>query len=216
MSKRVRLLSEPFDAPRAFTLVEILVVSAILTILMCLVVSATSGARRSGYVAQTTSNLHQVWTALALYQEEQGEWPTGSQASKAVSTAPTCDAMDAWRSNCTIDLGDPMLGSYAYAFHVPLFRAEPSALSEYLSAHDNPAILVSLFPLEHRIVRFAGESPDASLCRPLNVCIMPPHVIAAYKDGSVRRAITGPKYESNLVTGPLITWSSLFDCVSPK
>ncbi len=199
---------------RAFTLVELLAVVAILAVLSALVLSVIGNSKRAARQAATTSNLHQTWVALSLYAEENGGWATGDSAREAVRKAPTCDPTDTWRSSCAEILGDPMLGSYAYAYNVPLFRAEPSALTEFLASNPNPGLLVSLFPEERKTVRFVGERPPVAACRPLSLCVMPPHVLVARLDGSVRRASAGPQAVEPTGSYPLITWSSLFYAVS--
>lgn len=61
---------------RAISLVEILVVTAILAVLAAIVLSATAQSRRSGHTAACTSNLRQAAQALELYLHDgTGELP---------------------------------------------------------------------------------------------------------------------------------------------
>ncbi len=204
----------PSVRPRCgFTLVEILAVMAILAILAGLVAAALVASKRSAHAATTVSNLHQTWIALSLYADDNGGWPTENNALTAVASAPICDATDTWRKSCNEKLGNPMLGSYAYVYNVPSFLAEPDSLSQFMTSHENPAMLISLFPMERPIVRFSGEHPDASQCKPASVCAMPPYVTAAFKDGSTRRVVVGP---AQLPTSgfPLVIWYRIFDRAS--
>lgn len=61
---------------KAFTLIEVLVVVAILLVLAAIVLSATAQSRRSGHTAACTSNLRQAAQALEMYlQEGDGQLP---------------------------------------------------------------------------------------------------------------------------------------------
>jgi len=54
------------------TLVEILVVMAILVVLAAIIASATANSRRAGYAATCTSNLRQAAVAMELYLADNG------------------------------------------------------------------------------------------------------------------------------------------------
>jgi prepilin-type N-terminal cleavage/methylation domain-containing protein len=56
--------------PRAFTLIEVLVVITILAVLAAVILSATSQSRRSGDTAVCTSNLRQAAQALEIYLQD--------------------------------------------------------------------------------------------------------------------------------------------------
>src|SRR5437867_3912503 len=60
----------PKSAPGAFTLVELLVVLAIIALLAALVLPALGRAKESGRGAACLSNLHQIGLALQLYVDE--------------------------------------------------------------------------------------------------------------------------------------------------
>lgn len=53
----------------AFTLVEVLVVTAIIAVLAALLFPVVSGAKRSAHKATCTSNLRQIGVAVLLYEE---------------------------------------------------------------------------------------------------------------------------------------------------
>jgi prepilin-type N-terminal cleavage/methylation domain-containing protein len=56
----------------AFTILELLVVIAVLCALAAILVPVLSQVRRRAYMSQTTSNLHQVAVALSLYRQADG------------------------------------------------------------------------------------------------------------------------------------------------
>lgn len=60
---------------RAFSLVEILLVIAIIGLLAGLLFPVLSAAKASGRQTSCTSNLHQLWTATTLYREDAGGYP---------------------------------------------------------------------------------------------------------------------------------------------
>jgi len=63
------------SACRAFTLVELLVVMAILTILAGMLIPAVNRARRTAKIASTKTLLAQICSALDRYNEDWGHYP---------------------------------------------------------------------------------------------------------------------------------------------
>ncbi len=185
-------------------------VVAILALLAALLFPVLSSSKRSAKVSASTSNMHQVWLALQLYSDDWGSRPVGDAALLAVRGAPTCDPLDYWRANCQVELGAPMLGSYAYAKHVPLFQEQPASLAAYEQSVENPALLISIFAADGSIPRFQGEKPPVQQCRPTAICAMPAYVLVAFDEGSVRRVDVAPSNPTASGAFPLFTWSSLF------
>ena len=58
---------------QAFTLVELLVVMAIVAVLMGILLPVLGSAHESGNIAKCTSNMHQVFSALILYTSDHAD-----------------------------------------------------------------------------------------------------------------------------------------------
>lgn len=65
---------------KAFTLIEMLVVLAIIGLLAAILFPVLKQARESGYQAACATNLHQIYLAVELYRKDEGEYP-GSLAA---------------------------------------------------------------------------------------------------------------------------------------
>jgi len=77
---------------RAFTLIELLVVIAVIAILAALLLPALAEARQRATRVQCTAQLHQLSTALALYDTDYNDLPLGhdwSGSCREVGTTPS-------------------------------------------------------------------------------------------------------------------------------
>ena len=76
--------------PRAFTLVELLVVVAILGILASLVAAGAQTARRKGVVTKAKATIAALETAIAMYHGDMGAYPKTGNAElvKALQDDP--------------------------------------------------------------------------------------------------------------------------------
>ncbi len=94
---------------KGFTLVELLVVVAVIGILSTLLVANFIGVRQRGRDAQRKSNLRQMQSALELYRADQAGYPTSLPACGAAFTSIDGKAIYMQKVPC-----DPSGVSYSY------------------------------------------------------------------------------------------------------
>ncbi|HBB76696.1 MAG: hypothetical protein A2186_02265 [Candidatus Levybacteria bacterium RIFOXYA1_FULL_41_10] len=84
------------NSDKGFTLVELLIVIAIIGVLSTLLMANFLGVRERSRDAQRKSNLRQIQSALELYRADVGSYPPTSpglkncSSSTALGNAPTC------------------------------------------------------------------------------------------------------------------------------
>src|SRR5689334_20177883 len=75
---------------RAFTLIEILVVIAIIAILLAILLPSVEKVRHKGYIDACASNLRQIGAAITMYaNENHGHYPRTIYSPAAIATAGT-------------------------------------------------------------------------------------------------------------------------------
>ena len=72
---------------KAFTLIELLVVVSIISLLASIVFAATAEARAKGRDAARVSEVHEVGTALELYNSDHNSYPVGTYYSSLDTTS---------------------------------------------------------------------------------------------------------------------------------
>ncbi len=72
----------------AFTLVELLVVIAIIGILIAMLLPSINAARESARRTACGNNLHQLITALDIYENQMGKYPAGRDGCDGITTGP--------------------------------------------------------------------------------------------------------------------------------
>lgn len=88
---------------RGFTLIELLVVISIIGILSTLSVVSLNSARQKARDAKRLSDLRQVQTALELYVETRGGYPSVANASPLGSGSFSCLDEDGFVTSCDLD-----------------------------------------------------------------------------------------------------------------
>jgi prepilin-type N-terminal cleavage/methylation domain-containing protein len=78
---------------RGFTLVEILVVIAIVATLSTIVISNMSGSRKKSNDTQRKSDIAEIQLALRLYKDATGSYPSGYDTGTTVGTGGSFDSL---------------------------------------------------------------------------------------------------------------------------
>ncbi len=108
-----------------FTLIELLIVISIITILATFGINTFAGAQKRSRDGERKSDLKNIQTALRLYYNENGSYPTSTGAGNAringCGTAPNCNANCAWNSAWTC-------GASTYMGNLP---GDPQGVNEY-------------------------------------------------------------------------------------
>ena len=179
---------------RGFTLLEILVVLAIISIMAAIILPVIASARRNAHRAVSTSNLKQCGMALLMYCDDYGgvkDMPSDEIAARVVlKRMPTCDPNDTWRSSCSEDFGKPLIGSYGYINALGFSDWHQRWLG-YLD-HDEPHnLLASIFYADPIPISFHGlyRDPTSLECinyQTANNCRAPSRVLHFRLDGSVK------------------------------
>jgi len=194
----------------AFTLVEVLVVLAIIALLAGIITPVTLRVKREAKHVTTVSNLRQCAQALVIYEGENGDLPVGGAADIALATSPTCDPFDSWRRDCKEVVGHPVIGSYGYARLVDGLESR-SDWEGYLATTEEPFLLVSIHESKYPVTRFSGQEPDFNKCRLDLTCIYPDRLVYVRPDTGARsQAKTTFRETSSGTSGILFTWRSIF------
>ena len=197
---------------RAFTLIEMLIVIAIITVLAALIFPVLRSSKRRGKEAVTISNLRQCAQALLIYSEDYGGErfvpSTQITADLALKTAPTCDPADYWRSGCSDQVGSPMVGSYGYTRLLWPGPPGQSGWDDYLTSDGSHYLMTCIFYASPKYPRFQGDQPHYStLCKPLSTCNYPDRFWRVRMDTSVQLTTFNPQRADGSFW--LITWSSV-------
>lgn len=185
---------------RGFTLLELLIVIAIISIMAAIILPVMASARRNAHRAVSTSNLKQCGMALLMYCDDYGgvkDMPSGEVAAQLVlKRMPTCDPNDTWRSSCSEDFGKPLIGSYGYINNLgDIDNIGPADWHIrwllYLSSDQPHNLLASIFYADPIPVAFHGIernplSPECVNYQTANNCRAPSRVLRFRLDGSVK------------------------------
>lgn len=167
---------------------ELLIVISIIAALAAIIFPVLAGVRRDARRAVSTSNLRQCGMALLMYcNDNDGNeaMPSGKVAAHLLKNMPTCDPSDTWRTSCSEDFGQPLIGSYAYIN--ALKNYSHSGWVSVLNSRKNPTLLASIFYADPVPLRFhgmdVGYTPACGIRG--EKCMLPNRVLRFRLDGSV-------------------------------
>ena len=203
----------------AFTLMELLVVLAIIAILASIIFPTLAWGRKRARQTTCLSNLRQCGVALKLYMDDNAtDIPPDAQAAAGqLAKMPTCCSNDVeWTKGCTQPYGQPLIGSYAYTRSVFGWSKAPyDVVSKFYQMDPNAPWMVDLFHGNHGIpaplhdegsiayslrIRKSGQTAERSK--------LPDYMPALYSDGhcQVRKLGVGHQF--------IMSWGAIFEYTS--
>ena len=195
---------------RAFTLLELITVVAIISLLAGVIVPIVSAAKKSSHESACISNLRQCTFALLMYGDSYDglrSLPNLATAANLLSTAPTCDSEDYFRNNCSAEAQPPLVGSYGYIRGLSGLDTT-SDWDTYLAVNPSPYLLACSFYGSRKVYPYSGNDLDP--CVSNGTCYFPTQVVRSLPDGSAQTL----KMPSNDIVGPgyhpLFTWDAIF------
>jgi prepilin-type N-terminal cleavage/methylation domain-containing protein len=154
-----------------FTLIEILIVVAIIAILASVVLVGLGPTQQAGRDARRISDLHEVQNGLELYYNKCGYYPGTSAASPCVAGTDTATLGYAGMSTAligsnigisSIPLDPSNAGTHVYGFATPGADAATYVLSAVLEDPNNSVFTSYTAPSGYA----ANTSPAAPKCDP--------------------------------------------------
>jgi len=119
------------NVKKGFTLVEIIVVIAIIGILASFLVGAFTGIKRTTRDAQRKTDLRSIQSALEIYRSDKGDYPSPDPSN------PFDPCGGSWTVDGTVYIQkipcDPLGGAYTYSYPVVAGGYELIACLEDLS-----------------------------------------------------------------------------------
>jgi prepilin-type N-terminal cleavage/methylation domain-containing protein/prepilin-type processing-associated H-X9-DG protein len=117
------------SARGAFTLVELLVVIGIIAILLGILLPTITGARRSAYTVQCSSNMKQLATAMIMYiQDNKGKFPVAASDEVAGITP----AGGYWWPDTLVT------GNYIKGSNLNVYKKTPSNVNDKVFSGNSP------------------------------------------------------------------------------
>lgn len=198
-----------------FTLMELLIVVAIIAALAAILLPVFSHIRKNARRSVSASNLHQCWTALQMYCDDYDasphSMPTWETAKQVLKDAPTCDLSDTWRTSCAEQFGSPRIGSYGYArteevlnpngVFDKIFAAEHMTPWGVYISDDNPPLMTSIYYADVVPAPFQGS---ATVDSPPTAIGMPDRLLSVHMDGSIRT------FQKSYGTNVRMGWNLVF------
>ncbi len=203
----------------AFTLMEPLVVMAIIAILASILYPTLAWGRKRAKQTTCLSNLRQCGAALKLYMDDNAtDVPPDDQAAgEVLKKMPTCCPNDKeWTKGCSQPYGQPLIGSYAYTRSVFGWSEAPyDVVSKFYRTDPGAPWMVDLFHGNHGIpAPLHDEGSTAYAIRVIKSgqsaerYKMSEYMPALYSDGhcQVRKMGVGHPHSMN--------WSVIFEFTS--
>jgi len=197
-------------ALRAFSLLELLAVIVIIGVLGAIVFPIVASSKKSALRTQCISNLHQCGLALAMYGDGGLESvPTYRGASQAIPSSVTCDPEDHLRADCKVELGKPVIGSYAYVRGLDGLD-DTAEWSKWLQLHPKTPIMICPHHGDGPLKLFDGNENNP--CIQTGECIVPNRVTELMMDTSAHsRMLNIDRQPTAGHNRLLFTWDALFE-----
>lgn len=202
---------QPRKTAVGFTLVEILVVIAIIAVISALLFPTFVTAKRQAKITVAHSNLRQQFLALEIYAgDSESVYPDYDVVKADKKMQLPCSPLDTWSDDCW-SRPAPMLGSFGYI--VPM---KDLFTRELFPAGATMPILCDAFSSDYRLGRFEGFVPDIEACSSSWTCEVPEKIWFAFTDGSIRIE-RHPKAPANGAEAAaagarmVFTWPSIFN-----
>lgn len=127
------------ERERGFTLIEMMIVVAIIAILVAVLVPNFIRARAQAQTAACESNLKSIATAIELYQTDHNQYPTAS----AVSITATDANLSTYLKQVPVDPANPT-GHYIYTVTPASSTASSSSYTITCPGFHDPATTLSI------------------------------------------------------------------------
>ena len=184
---------------RAFTLIEIIVVIAIILILAAIIFPVSTRAIRQARIAEGWSNLRQSAVAVAIYVSDYDQQvPVSPIVAKDIIPAEVqCHPLDKWEPECKSRQNPYMVGSWGYIPTHPL--TEKFNFDQCLLAN----VFAAKSPIE-----YSEDYNGGDLGPPL--VWYPDRVEFIGLDGSLRVQRSPYRDQESTGTGAVFAWRNLF------
>lgn len=197
---------------RGLTLIEVIVVFAIIAIVAATTFPVFASAKKSAYKATTTSNLRQCITASIIYESDWEDLPPLEAIVQTLAKAPTCDKMDYWRHSCSTEWGLPLVGSYGYVLGIEDFE-DRQKWKTYKQNLPNFPVFAAIWYSDRKPTPFHGNTAPPGSCFGED-CFLPSKILYAMHDGSILNWHV-KKYRAGKNPGDLsgwtFAWSNVFN-----
>ncbi len=116
---------------KGFTMIEMVVVLAIIGILLAVAVSTLGGGMNFAYETKAKSEVQTISSALLKYRIDAGSYPTEAQGLKALKEKPTTAPIPRrWTKNDAVMLMDPWNSEYVYKLRGSKDPTQPEIISK--------------------------------------------------------------------------------------